>query len=425
MYTPLSKRYSGYSKCLAFLLCCFTLIGCSRDDPSAPSSDIIEVTANTSRIGDLDPELTAALRELVRGYLQQIELDFDDVERDLETLQNEIAEFIESPNLSRMNAVRASWLTAHSIYEVTALHRYFLGIVLAERESLTLFQLQYRINHWPVLPGYIDYVEGYPDSGIVHDINVVLDIPGLREQHGVFDLAEATLGFHVLEYLVWGENPQEISPRPASDYVPITQLTVVQLDGDIELVHLSNNRRRQFLLVTSDALLEDFQSAQSLWNQSNIVFRDNLDLMSGSELLSMLMEAITTMLTEEMLVRSLYPLLNEEYTTSIQSPFSHSTQNDMSAQLSGVERLLLERETEAGRTLDSLLVTLSADFEEFFYQNFDASKECLVSLYSSLEAPQTPDASLQAEFKIVECINLLTNMIDYLEQIKIGLSNPD
>ena len=65
---------------------------------------------------------------------------------------------------------------------------------------------------------------------------------------------------------------------------------------------------------------------------------------------------------------------------------------------------------------------LSADFEELFYQNFDASKECLVLLYSTLVPPQDPAAALQSEFEIVECINLLSNMIDHLEQTKFGLT---
>ncbi len=424
MHTLLSKRYFGLSKFLTILLCCLMLLGCSRDDPSAPTSMSVNETAVTSDIPDLDLMLEGSVRELVRGYLQQIDLDFNEVESNLELLQNELALFIESPNTGSMDNVRASWLRTHSAFELTSLHRYFAGIVVAEQESLALFQLQYRINHWPILPGYIDYVEGYSDSGIVHDITVVLDVPGLQAQHGVFELAEATLGFHVLEYLVWGENQQQNALRPASDYEPLMQLTAEQIDGGLELAHLSNNRRRQFVVVVSDALLEDFQSSQLLWNQGSIPFRDNLDSMSGSQLLSLLMEAMTTMLTEELLVRSLYPLLNGEYESSIQSPFSNSTQNAISAQLSGVERLLLESKTDSGRTLDSLLVTLSTDFEEFFYQNFDASKECLVLLYSSLEEPQDPATARQAEFEIVECINLLTNMIDNLEQIKIGLSVP-
>ena len=289
---------------------------------------------------------------------------------------------------------------------------------------LALYQFYYQINHWPILPGYVDYVGTYSNSGIVNDITVNIDIPTLREQHGAFDLAEASLGFHVLEFLIWGENLKRQAERPASDYFVITELNASEIEGGFELDQLSNNRRRQMLLLNTQALLSDFNSSREIWSLGSETFRNELNALNGSEIIILLLEAMTSMLTEEMLIRSLYPLLNGEYMESIQSPFSHSTQNVVSAQLSSVERLLLETTTDYGRSLDSVLASLSSEFEEFFYQNFDASKECLILLYSTLDISEESTISTEAEFEIVECINLLTNMIDYLEQIKITLATP-
>ncbi len=67
--------------------------------------------------------------------------------------------------------------------------------------------------------------------------------------------------------------------------------------------------------------------------------------------------------------------------------------------------------------LDELFTGFSIEYAEFFLPGFDASKQCLVALYSSNLAGD-PDV----EFKVVECINLLTNMLDYLKQIKVSLS---
>jgi len=199
-------------------------------------------------------------------------------------------------------------------------------------------------------------------------------------------------------------------------------LSALQRESGLTTSQLSNNRRREYLRVGSQILVDDFHSLQRLWADGSVAFREKLNSLQSTEILSLLVEASTTMLTEEMLVASLYPLLNGDYSDSIQSPYSHSTQNAISAQLFGVERLLLETRTSAGATLDSILVKRSADFKELFYQNFDASKECLVLLYSTLEPPQGAAAALQSEFEIVECINLLSNMIDHLEQTKFGLT---
>ena len=404
------------------MACALALIRCGdREEPGIPlEEETVEIVVMTSI--DANPQVAMQLRKLVDVYLLQIQIDFDVVDSNLMGLGLLIDDFLASPNTETMTAARIAWLNAHSSYELTALHRYFARLVLPEGESLALFQMQYRLNHWPILPGYIDYVDGYPDSGIVHDINVTMDRPGLQEQHGAFDLAEAALGFHVLEFLLWGENKEMGRLRPASDYDSSSVLSALQQENGFALSQLSNNRRREYLRIVSQALIDDFHSLQQLWANGVAPFREKLISLQSTEILSLLVEAATTMLTEGMLVSSLYPLLNGDYSDSIQSPYSHSTQNAISAQLFGVERLLLETRTESGATLDSILVKLSVDFEELFYQNFDASKECLVLLYSTLQAPQDPAAALQAEFEIVECINLLANMIDHLQQTKFGLA---
>ena len=399
------------------------LASCSNDEqPNTESS------ANGVAIGEpspaLDPSLYAPIRNILIGYLNQIDTDYNTLATELTSLENQVAEFLESPQTSSMNSVRSGWLSAHSSYELTTLHRYFAEQILSEEEVLALYQFYYQINHWPILPGYVDYVGTYSNSGIVNDITVNIDIPTLREQHGAFDLAEASLGFHVLEFLIWGENLKRQDERPASDYFVITELNASEIEGGFELDQLSNNRRRQMLVLNTQALLSDFNSSREIWSLGSETFRNELNALNGSEIIILLLEAITSMLTEEMLIRSLYPLLNGEYIESIQSPFSHSTQNVVSAQLSSVERLLLETTTDYGRSLDSVLASLSSEFEEFFYQNFDASKECLILLYSTLDISEESTISAEAEFEIVECINLLTNMIDYLEQIKITLATP-
>lgn len=428
MRTNPSARWHLSNKPLWALAACVLLSACSNEEQSTIQADIDVIASKQKPFSSINPEFDAPTRELILGYLQQIEIDFAAVEIAINALQSKIADFIEQPNAISLASTRDSWINAHTTYELTALHRYFASLILTEQDALTLFQLQYQINHWPVLPGYIDYVDGYPDSGIVHDINVPLNIDSLREQHGFLDISEATLGFHVLEYLLWGANDDGNSPRLSAEYSAITELTTDQTDDGFELDQLSNNRRRQLLAVVSQALLEDFELTSSLWRGAAASFRqqlgaENSAAIGTAQLLLLVTDAMTTMLTEELLVRSLYPMLNGEFTESIQSPFSHSTQNAVSSQLSGLERLLLESQTDAGITLDSLFSSISVTFSEFFYQNFDASKECLILLYSDLDRPPASDAPLKTEFEVVECINLLTNMIDYLNQLKIGISD--
>jgi hypothetical protein len=202
----------------------------------------------------------------------------------------------------------------------------------------------------------------------------------------------------------------------------VLELTSEQTESDYSLDQLSNNRRRLFLSVATDTLVEDFRALQSLWLAEEPSIRREIESTSGTELIVILADSMSAMLTEELLLRSLYPMLNGNFAESIQSPYSRSTQNAVSSQLSGLEGLLLERQTESGTTLERVFSAISDEFSEFFYQNFDASKACLVLQYGNT-ASDSVGPTNERESEIVECINLLTNIINYNDKLKLDLTN--
>ena len=401
---------------LAFLL----LVGCS-DETAEPQNieSVKDITPSAFEL--LNPELSASAKEIALEYIEQIETDLIQAGIEIEMFQSSIGMLTEQANNENLNLSKQAWLDAHSAYELTTLHRYFAAQLLGEQNSLALMQIQYQINHWPIIPGYIDYVNGYPDSGIVNDINVNLDVDSLREQHGTFDISEVTLGFHVIEFLLWGYDSGSV-PRPAADFDAVLELTSQEIESGYSLDQLSNNRRRLFLSVATDTLVEDFRALQSLWLAEESSIRRGIESTSGTELIVIFADSMSAMLTEELLLRSLYPMLNGNFSESIQSPYSRSTQNAVSSQLSGLERLLLERQTKNGTTLDRVFSAISEEFSEFFYQNFDASKACLVLLYDN-RASDSVGPTNERESEIVECINLLTNIIDYNNKLKLDLTD--
>ena len=402
------------------MLSALLLAGCS-DNAAEPQ--IVETAAEAapSAFELLNPELSASAKEIALEYVQQIDTDFKQAGIEIEKFQSSIATLTDQTNIENLSLSKQAWLNAHSAYELTTLHRYYVTQLMGEQDSLALMQLQYQINHWPIVPGYIDYVDGYPDSGIVHDINVNLDADSLREQHGSFDVSEVTLGFHAIEFLLWGYDADSVA-RPATDFDAVLELTPKEIESGYTLEQLSNNRRRLFLTVVADTLVNDFLALQSLWLAEEPSISQRIESISGTELIVILADSMSAMLTQELLQRSLYPMLNGNFVESVQSPYSRSTQNAVSSQLSGLERLLLERQTENGTTLDLVFSAISDEFSEFFYQNFDASKACLVLLYSNREGDSASPATAR-ETEVVECINLLTNIVDYNDRLKSDLTN--
>ncbi len=403
------------------ILAAMFLVGCSDDVPDPQSVEKVKETALPSAFELLNPQLSASAKEIALDYVGQIGVDLNQVSIGIEKFQSSIRTLIDDTSDENLNSSRQAWLNTHSAYELTTLHRYFAAQLLDEQNGLALMQLQYQINHWPIVPGYIDYVDGYSDSGIVHDINVNLDSASLREQHGLFDVSEVSLGFHVIEFLLWGYDIDSVA-RPAADFDSVLELSPEEMEQGYTLEQLSNNRRRLFLTVVTDILVEDFRALQSLWLAEAPGIRQRIESTSGTELIVVLTDSMSAMLTEEFLLRSLYPMLNGDFIESIQSPYSRSTQNAVSSQLSGLERLLLERQTENGTSLDIVFSAISDEFSEFFYQNFDASKSCLVLLYSNTESDSASPTN-ERETEIVECISLLTNLIDYNDRLKFDLTN--
>lgn len=77
-----------------------------------------------------------------------------------------------------------------------------------------------RTDPLPILPGYIDSLAAWPGSGLVNDVTVPLTREALLEQQGATSEAEASVGFQVLQFLLFGEPDR---PRQASDFVAGTE----------------------------------------------------------------------------------------------------------------------------------------------------------------------------------------------------------
>jgi hypothetical protein len=403
------------------------LQSCSPNSPDplqeAPLTPTVDAPLSSKRFTQtLDNETSILVKQLVLEYTGQIELDFTSLRSELVSLQQKIDSLIDSPSPSALVDARISWSSAHQSYHQSNLHYYFTSFIAPENQSEQLYQLVDQMDHWPILAGYIDSVGGYESGGIVYDVNVELSTASLRQQHRLFDITEVALGFHVIEFLLWGEPNVDSTRRKLEDFVRVNQLTETQRESGMEINQVGNNRRREFLKLTSAILIEDFDSGFKIWTDASSSFLKTVEDRSSVALLNLLLESVTAMLTEELLTRSLYPLLNGNIESVLQSPYSQTSEMTVAAQLQSVEKLLLEIPTPNGISLDKILSSLFPILEDFFYQNLDKNKACLILLYSSFGQTDHSMENHTIEFEVVECINLLTDFLDQLEKIKLTLA---
>lgn len=367
----------------------------------------------------LEPEAESALRTLMLQFPEFLDVGLSDVVEKAAVLQISTDNFLEHTDAETLAAVRAAWLSAHNAYEQTTLFRKLFALFAEESEVLQLAGHQYFIDYWPIYAGYIDYLDSYPGSGLVNDMTVALTPESVRAQHGLLDIHEVTLGFHALEFLLWGENVSGNDTRPYDDFVEDTDSASAEAVPAVPIEQLPNNRRRQLLALGVEALSSETDALFETWSSERASIKAALEQLDSSTILYRLAEAFISTLDDDILLPSLYPMLNGNYTAGLHAVFSHASQDAVSAQLYGIEQLLTESSAK-GHTLDGILATLSDDYAEYFLRNFDASKACLVRLYRQGDGSPITDR----EFAAVECINLLQNMIDYLEQIRDLTAGP-
>ncbi len=171
MQTYLNLGLTPRRKCIA-VLASLLLVGCS-DETAEPQNieSVKEITPSAFEL--LNPALSSSAKEIALEYVEQIGIDLIHAGIEIQMLQSSIVMLTEQANNKNLSLSKQAWLDAHSAYELTTLHRYFATQLLGEQNILALTQIQYKINHWPIIPGYIDYVNGYPDSGIVHDLFLI------------------------------------------------------------------------------------------------------------------------------------------------------------------------------------------------------------------------------------------------------------
>jgi len=152
----------------------------------------------------------------------------DALKKEISTLEKTTTEFLAQPDEQTRLALQTSWRRAHLAYASAQ-----FGFLTLDDN---LRQLIFRIDAWPIQPGFIDDLPLYPASGIINDETLLLSADVLIGQHGITDEEEVALGFHSLEYLIFA--------RPLTDFDADSASTNIQ-------------RRREFLAIAARQLVID------------------------------------------------------------------------------------------------------------------------------------------------------------------------
>ena len=223
---------------ISLLLCGTLLTACeqaaSPEKPAAAQKTAAEQTTPSPAVNPdtLYPNIWQAGDKAMQQSEQSAQALFQSVEK-----------FLADSDHSHWQALQQQWLSSHAHWHQAETYLQWLS------PNYELSQLRLRIHSLEITPGYLDSIEGYPQSGIVNDSTLAIEQQSIIEQHRRYSDEETALGIHVLEFFIWG--------RPLQDYLPS------QDPANAKAI----SRRRQYLKLLAYQWLSDIKTAQAFWQQ--------------------------------------------------------------------------------------------------------------------------------------------------------------
>lgn len=301
-----------------------------------------------------------------------------------QTMDSKLASFMHHPNPMSQREIQQAWRTAYDEFLATLIFSYLPIQDPPEwiSQRIAYKHLLMQLDTWPIEGGYIDYLQGYPFSGIVNDLTLVIDEESIRSQHGFTDASNASLGFHAIEFMFWGENGERTAhdffPQENTAPVPINDANTTH-DHEQEAAedHLANkviepqnhNRRRQYTQLLIEILLKDLHRVQRRWEPSSGYYAQLLQQSSADNTLQASFIAAQELISKEILQKR-FQLTSSE--------FSQSSGQDILALLASIERWFLPQETEFQEaSLLFLMQQADPTVADEFVQALQQSKTCI------------------------------------------------
>lgn len=217
----------------------FALMACTQEPTSLPETDAPQVEAED--VLPIDPSIVSPTNDRYLEWqlhsLQRCQVGYGEFKEAALNLAIDTDHFLNEPTAERLAQTRSSW--------ITAVERWGSADLCSQRplatDSTTSFATRYqRTVAAPALPGYLDSIPGYTDTGIVNDNTVTLSLDSIEVQHQISFEEEVALGLYAIEILLFG-----VAPRSANDFMSTADAGA------------STTRRAELLrLVTNDLLTQ-------------------------------------------------------------------------------------------------------------------------------------------------------------------------
>ncbi|MCF8465768.1 MAG: hypothetical protein K9G33_00040 [Sneathiella sp.] len=326
----------------------------------------------------------------IANYAALVEVTYKQTLADAKEMQFAIDELLQNPSQDALNAARNAWINARTSYLQTEAFRFYEGPIDFVDEKAEKEGPEGSLNAWPINEGFIDYIKGNPNAGLINDSSVPITEASIRNLDQVQDEADVTTGYHAIEFLLWGQdmNPTAAGDRPWSDYVAGQG---------------NNDRRRLYLATITKMLVDDLAGLVTAWNASDPdSYAAKFKGYSDQEALGRILTSLAILSEFELAAERMATGLDSGDQEDEQSCFSDNTLNDIIFDQRGIRNVYFgSYGSVSGAGLDTLVASLAPSLNTKMIAAFNRTDAAISELnypYDSiLAAKQGNPARAEAE----------------------------
>lgn len=355
------------------LLCSLGLFGCDSNDINSTATD--ETLDHLTTVNADTESISWQLWLFTQSTIKQ---NIDATTQ----LKQQVEQLALTPDSDTLSSTRQQWHLAHNQFQQT-LALFSIGQInpgLFQQIQTSFAEL----DPQPIQPGYLDYFDVYQHTGIVNDLTLDITAANIRRQHGLTDATDVSLGYHAIEYLLWGENGQ----RPVTDFAKQPQLNQEQRQNGMRLIDLPSHRRNTLLQLLTQLLIDDLNALHYKLAHQASGLQNAYQSLPALSRIQLWQQAITTTLQD--LAKSEL-LIASDTTTSestLHSHFAGANLSRIEAALIGIKQLVDIQDTEQ----NTLLQWLTQENALSFTQTLNATT-------AELNSAARQDSSLSAKQK--------------------------
>ncbi len=345
------------------------------------------------------------IQPYIEEYAELVYLNYQDSHQQAMEMRKAIVAFLEQPNENTHKAAQEAWIKARQSYLQTEAFRFYEGPIDFVDLNTGEEGPEGRINAWPMNEAFIDYVQGKPDSGIINDSSVEVSIETILEKDQVSDEADVTTGWHAIEFLLWGQdfNDQGPGQRTFQDYLPDQG---------------NNNRRRDYLLLVTDRLIEDLAFLENEWQPDANNYRSQFIKSDPQETIGKIFTSLATLSAFEMSSERMAVPLDSNTQEDEHSCFSDTTYQDFVFNAQGIDNVYFgDYQGYEGRGFDELLAQLNPSINEKMIAALENTKEAIANINQPFDQIlASPKGSPERE-EVEIAIKALENQAQVFQEI--------